>query len=623
MSERLQTINEKIRKTLKVGRNILEMGSIEEMEIFLKRWDHVVDDGIKPTVDMWKLYNAIQETYGKPLTAVKYSDDTGHRIKKYGEITETLKEMTNSFQRAYRDYHEWLIFRKKLPGNCALIEIYITNPDTSLTETWYIANRQSKWNPKGIERSSFEVNKRNFIRDSGFFEEVQLSSTGLVKYDPILKKTTRIRNPIKEALVTQLEVHPDFGYLRASKRPKWFVNAYQLKYDADLVDEYLEILFWTKLSQKKLDLDSTFKVALKKHYEQIGRYVQHVTNDIVPTELTKGFDIYLVDKSCSLLNLFDGLDNFVARSIHNDLVSWWFAIKQKVSAADLARVIQKAKMSSLHRVPITYNLEEANLSQFGPLTDNPIRFWTEQYPDGISAMIAAMIQDQRMRNAITKFSKELYKIGTLDLSRNVISEIIWAHDATDANVATLPDNITRLTLSGEASEIIQNKLLRKIGDGTKEANSITPRSYLLDWLKTTGNYDPLTGKTINLQIEIIRKGETLGGLTNITKTNNALILSYWGGITVEIGRIAEVSQLIRIGRYYDKITDAEKLSDYVLDGLNRGRKSLGFSRHLGMKTQKLVTNLIDKSIKVGETKFLRNIILEILIKMQPQKRKNN
>ena len=155
-----------------------------------------------------------------------------------------------------------------------------------------------------------------------------------------------------------------------------------------------------------------------------------------------------------------------------------------LSGSEIARIIQKAKLRNLKKVPITFKLNDADKYQGeGTLTRDPIRFWVEKYTDGISGFAKALVGDNRVRNAIKDFSRT-NGISQLDLPLNVTIETNWAHNPTRVNVVTMPDIVVKEKKGRKflATEIVQNKILREIGDNNCQ---ISPRNYFLDYLRHT------------------------------------------------------------------------------------------------------------------------------------------
>ncbi|MFX0182824.1 MAG: hypothetical protein ACFE95_07060 [Candidatus Hodarchaeota archaeon] len=154
--------------------------------------------------------------------------------------------------------------------------------------------------------------------------------------------------------------------------------------------------------------------------------------------------------------------------------------------------------------------------------------------------------------------------------------------------------------------------MKKVGMKTGE---IHPLHVILDEIKTTGNFDPITQRTQILQLEFIPKGETIGGITNIAEDSNVIILSFWGLKEPKIGRVMEIISAIRLGVFYKRINNYIRLKSFVRKCLERGDEVFRFRRGIDLETEKLIDYFLRQTpFNHGEGTFLKIMYLKILRK---------
>jgi hypothetical protein len=222
------------------------------------------------------------------------------------------------------------------------------------------------------------------------------------------------------------------------------------------------------------------------------------------------------------------------------------------------------------------------------------------------------MENEEIRQDITTFVTKEEKLGPLELRKGVFTDIV-GHDTGSADhLISVPDGLTKI---GPIffSDIYQNKLSRPIG---KNENEIDAEYYLLDWLKTVGNYDPVNFSINNLQLEFIPMGESLNGLTKIAEDHNAIILSYWGKNATEIGRFMEVISAIHRNNF--KRQKKQNYSEEILRKLVHD--NLQECNHPGIRigeiddaTKHIMDQFLPEGVRAtGEGIFLKNSIIDLL-----------
>jgi hypothetical protein len=153
--------------------------------------------------------------------------------------------------------------------------------------------------------------------------------------------------------------------------------------------------------------------------------------------------------------------------------------------------------------------------------------------------------------------------------------------------------------------------VREISGGDR--GTLPTRLYLLDFFKSIGNRNDETG-VFKFQLELIPKGETLGGLINDPLNENLCIISYWGQSTKEIQRIGEITNAFVIGRFEKKIISKNGLVNFITSKLKQGENALN-----GTKLESVDKKLIEEHVSSLEplenltpTTFFKDWFIEIL-----------
>ena len=347
--------------------------------------------------------------------------------------------------------------------------------------------------------------------------------------------------------------------------------------------------------------------------------MSYFTDDIIETEflysgqLNPIFKIVFIDEFRAILNIIKELksDFDFSKSNWN---KWIDNLYNRRPIYSLTQTIQRGKLASIVKSDITYNLFQAErqLGQGNSLTREPQEFWNENSKKGFSRFAKAFLEDSKTRKCITNFTQNSTNLPKLYLHPQVIVNSNWAHDSFSNNLVSVPDIISKYRKGkmNIASETVQNKLAKKIGRRPGEINC---EHYLLDYLKTIGNYD-LIYPSLNLQFEFIPHGKTLGGLTDIANKDNIIMISFWGIMSPFFSRFGEIiSAFHRIGKYGKNITDEAELLSKIYKLINYGKSALGFTRRVDGSTQKLIKDILIVAKKAdGEGTFYQGVFIEFL-----------
>lgn len=221
---------EQINEILNIGQKALESGRITDIRKFGEAWNHVVETGKEPIVDMINLYNSIKRKYSGNLYVIQ--DNSGKMyIRDYLDLSSIIEPWFDGNKPVYPlRYREWFIFFKRLKGESAFIKVWIDNKKTGLKDLFLVqnsyVNNKPAWNQKGIKKGKWKV-KYSFI-NSNIFEEVDIGGR---------------KNLLKMKIIKTLE--KNYSYPEDWKGQKrWINKLYRLKYDQNLINEYLEIMYY-------------------------------------------------------------------------------------------------------------------------------------------------------------------------------------------------------------------------------------------------------------------------------------------------------------------------------------------------------------------------------------------
>lgn len=276
-----------------------------------------------------------------------------------------------------------------------------------------------------------------------------------------------IRNTLMDEIISELRAM-DIRYPKKSWNARnGFKKLYRLKFDENLLEDYLDIKFWEYIDSLKPSWLPRYKNVYKivKSFEDKGERVIFITDEHYDPQIFNYTKIYLQDKSKLIDTIITEIYNrkkYAGTEINE---KWWDFSRLKISPMDLARTIQKIRKKSkyLHDSGIIYTIDQAEkFLNIGPINKNRKIFLDESNPKGLPAFVGAVIQDPKIRLRITQLTREKNQLGNLFLPVKAVSEIKWGYIKTQKNLITFPDNITRS--NQKTSEIIQTKVIRELGN---------------------------------------------------------------------------------------------------------------------------------------------------------------
>jgi len=589
-----------IQYPLPYDKTLEETTSIVPLRQIVEYWNRKIDNDNISLDEIWIRFDTLKKRFQNQLFLINKLEKQFY-FRFYGDIYEKMKGFMTKKQFPTNCYEDWLIFRGKLEGITPFIPITILNPYHRRLERFLILNVNSSWNKNGLERFRKYIKQGNqkfsFIRIIA--KEISIDDT----------------HNLKTLIIKELEKK---GYHYPSKIKDqyrtWFQTVFKLKITKELTDEILEGIFWKHVEDLGGDAgfrnhakDSPQKQKIFEIYNNNRSVLKLYTKRDPEPDNSFETEIYVCDKSVLMLKLWSWLIKEV-----NPKSDWWEEVK-RIPATMICRKIQELKVKHSKPINITYNMMNAKRTQFKDTSDNLTIFYNESRNNGFNRFNAALIQDKNIRDSITRKTNELSDINSLDLSTQVVSEDRWGRISSGTSHLIGKADIITYEIGGSggkqgAREVIQNKLIREIGS---HKGCISARDYLLDFLKTIGHFDIKRGTgALKLQLEYIRKGYSVGGLTNISKKNNIVIISYWGKSKQEMQRWGDIIAAVILRKYQNGFFEDTLLKQKVKESLKHGKEALR-GRKMDSVPEYFVKKIIGNT-KIGETTYLKERFLEFL-----------
>ena len=557
---------------IKSGKMVLS-GSIQEINRFINSWNGYVSIGGIITEEMWNIFNGIQDRFTTSMRAIKVVGEKEWRLHLYIDLINNLEDAIGSGGDTNRLIEQILFMIDKIhitksginPNGIGLDDYFIKVDfpqcnDTTVVDRFYIMNREtmSGFNPYGRIHNVFKANR---------------SHLGWQLRNLLLKKVNLSRSRARQILQkASLQIPYSKGVHYKARYPAIF----KLKYDAKKIEEVLEYIFLKMSKRAKLkDLvryDSNGTVIkghclanIMNYYDYAGTQIKAGTKKYVSPNISSPFEIRITDFSEVL---FDVVRQMIKKhNRQNDLTNeFWNSMKKRYEPQELVELITKTSLKLSRGIETTYNVKEALKAGLGGITDSMDEFWNERRSDSFTRLIAALISDEKVRKLINKKSN-------LNLPVNVFIDDVIGHDSTFDNVVTVPDSIIytlqkNCFIQGEAEEFIQVKILRAFSPSY--VDRLKPEDYLLDFFKTIGNYDEKSRIGIKrFFIGVLRKGESLGGLTRLAENRSIVIIGFWSNSSTKVERMGDIITAFSRG-YFSRsnpIRDNDLLYDMFLYGL--------------------------------------------------------
>jgi hypothetical protein len=610
--------------------------TINDIELFVNKWNEIVDNGCNISEEMWIVYNKIQESNGNPLCALKYLTKSDYYLRYYNELNDGIRELSkiNRFTPIYAKYLKFM--NPEIP-NFQPRDIRSNHEIEILDKLYFLISNEKngsnylvrnysgkidrKWNPGGYQSSAF---KRFKVFEELFTEKIILNSLPTnIKYYIVKTLNSKVPGPkIGDTFISE----PRGGRIYLVKGPKY---VYRLKVDKETIDEVMQYVYlkylpgnsWTggtkvggtrgrfvkylkqynlifleDLIDSSVDLtveNFNFKIGVCNKSKALKSFVEKVTN------VLKWFD-----ENGNLLTINEKFWQFVKNATNESKRSRY---KKIISAGMLAKIWQKSLLENVEFLDINYDLKTANLAGFGNISRLPKIFWNENMKDGITRVIAAIMQDKKVRVIINQ------KTG-LNLTENV-KLLETGHICGSYSLISKPDLMTyniRGDRLGKAIELYQIKRMREIGRGSEY---ISADDYLLDLLKTIDYIDPTLKNTIiPFQVEILKAGNVVSRLGPLE--HHTVILSYWGNTSEKARRIGDiVSSMHNIA-----FTDTRKKNPIerdvlIQESLNRMKEGMNLlnGTTLYEVSRKRLNQIIDSfDLTRGHLFFLRSAFIEVM-----------
>lgn len=610
--------------------------TINDIVLFVNKWNEIVDSGCNVSEEMWKVYNKIQKFNGNPLCALKYLTKSDYTLRYYNEMNDGIRELSkiNRFTPIYAKYLNFM--NPELPsfqprdirsiheieGLEKLYFLISTEKDGSnyLVRN-YSGKNERKWNPGGYQSSAF---KRFKVFEKLFTEKIKLNSLPTNIRSHIIKTlNSKVPGPkIGDTFISKTRG----GRIYFVKGPKY---VYRLSEDKETIDEVMQYLYLKYLPGNSWTGGTRIGGTRGRFVKYLNQYNLIFLEDLIDSSVdliveNSNFKIGVCNKSKALksfvekvtktLKWYDENGNF--KPIDEEF--WQFVKNAKnkskrsryktiISAGMIAKIWQESLLENVEFLDINYDLKTAKLAGFGNISKFPKIFWNENMKDGITRVIAAIMQDKGVRMIINQ------KTG-LNLTENV-KLLETGHICGSDSLISKPDLMTyyiREDRLGKAIELYQIKRMRDIGRGN---DYISADDYLLDFLKTIDYIDPTLNNTIiPFQVGILKAGNAVSKLGLLE--HHAVILSYWGNTSEKACRIGDiVSSMHNLAFTDTRKKDPIEKNVLVQETLNRmkeGMNLLNGTIHYEVSRKKLQQIIDSFDLTRGHLFFLRSAFIEVM-----------
>lgn len=254
----------------------IKTGKYSDLKSLARAWNEYIAKGGRPTVEMWKTYNKIQEKYDKPIVLYKENDNlNAYKISICGELYSQLdsklfnKRLSNPAKQISKLLDYWLIQAGKKEGIKPFFEVTVKNPSTKEMETYWIANaKQRNWNPYEAKEQRFFSGHRaaGGMITKFLTTKIKLNEEHIELY-PRIEKSLRKKYP-------KLGVQTGRRNLKGQKI--LFRTFYKLNYPKEVTDEAIKLMFWKYV-------DSRPKSYIRSFSRKISRLITYYNeNNIVP-----------------------------------------------------------------------------------------------------------------------------------------------------------------------------------------------------------------------------------------------------------------------------------------------------------------------------------------------------
>ena len=487
----------------------------------------------------------------------------------------------------------WLVFRGRLPGISPIVAFKMIDPVTGvLTEFFICNNAQYSFITKGLSPAGFKPGGiRRFMIDT-LMETVQIPSK-----NPHSKIKDSLTLGLNKALKIKKKVNIQL------------LHVYKLKYKKLYIDHLMEKFFWEYYELKKARWKFHWKNNRNPNLKRVYKYyrskspIKKKCGNNSELQNSK-FIFYLNDQSIKIQQL-----KLVIRNYKLDVYN-------KKNFLRLYHYFQSLNHGAIIKLKTSFTFEKistlVNESNLGNLTDNYPDFISEVKPEGITRVIALIIQNKELRSEVTQITSRLKSFNFLDLSRPVVSEDKWGRIVTNKrNSVDFPDIITYHKSTSIAEEKIQVKVLPHI---PTKFLYYRYEEILSDYIKSISCHDSISNTgLLSFRIEYIPKQTFVASFKRIPTNNHSIIINYWGKLDSRFQRFGEIYNAIRLGIYNYHISEKEELQEFVQRKLMNGTEMLS-GRELLIFDKSLFSEIFsvyNKGMKV------RQFIYQVLIKVIP------
>lgn len=282
----------------KIEAKLNETISHSDLVNLTKEWNTFVNAGGRITIEMWKIYNSIQEKFNKPLVLYKENDEiNAYKLSASGKLYSKLQKalfnqrLTNPSKQISKLFDHWLIQRGEKEGIKPFFEIAVKNPYNNKSEVYWIPNaKQRTWSPYPGKEQQFYYGPRSAgtMITSFLTTKIKLDQDNFMLYKDIETKL--------------IEKYPR---IKRNNNQPLFRVFYKLNFPNEVIDEAIKLVFWKYVNSRPKSYIEKFslkiselmqyceenKIVSRKNIQQFAIFAPSIASrDNIISELDKSID---------------------------------------------------------------------------------------------------------------------------------------------------------------------------------------------------------------------------------------------------------------------------------------------------------------------------------------------
>lgn len=310
-----QDVERKRQSIIEIGNEAINTGKHSDLRKLARKWNDYISKGGRPTTEMWKTYNTIQEVHDKPIVLYKEDDgNNNYRMSICGKLFSQLDSGNISARQINKIFEYWQIQNGTKEGIKPFFEVTIRNPATGEIGTFWVPNTKEKaWNP-------YKAKNREFfnIRSSSWAKITEFLATKI----HLNEKDVRLYNEIERSLrkkYPRLGVQTVKGsFSTLGNQKALFKKVFRLNYQKDVIDEAIKLTFWKYAGTYTYNHKNT--AASRKEITQMRINFSSFGNSVQKSKITQRIYRLSADGSVSRQNWTDDLESSIKSSDPNFII---------------------------------------------------------------------------------------------------------------------------------------------------------------------------------------------------------------------------------------------------------------------------------------------------------------